>query len=73
MHDTLAATDEIYNAALQILNAHGVDAKAAPLVMATVAQRIDAFAIGAMAHELSTLESELGKLREEPEGEVDNG
>lgn len=74
MHRALAAADEIYSAALQILNGHGVDAKAVPLVMGTVTQRIETFAIGAMAHELAALESELAELKREPEqGEVDNG
>ena len=69
MHDALAATDEIYNAALQILNGHKVDAKLVPLVMCTAAQRVEQFAIGAMAHELVALEDS-----NEPErGEVDNG
>lgn len=62
MLDALQAADEIYNAALQILSAHQVDAKAVPLVMESVAHRLDAFAIGAMAHELAagqeTTESE---------------
>ena len=70
MQKVLAAADEMYNAALQILNGHGVDAKAVPLVMCTVAQRLDAFALGAMAHELSTLE---GLKKEREQEEVDDG
>lgn len=56
MLNALQATDEIYNAALQILSAHQVDAKAVPLVMGAVAQRLDSFALGAMAHELAALQ-----------------
>ena len=54
MLDALQAADEIYNMALQILSAHQVDAKAVPLVMGSVTQRLDSFAIGSMAHELAT-------------------
>ena len=53
MENALTATDEIYSVALQILNQHQVDAKLVPLVMGTVAQRLESFAIGAMAHELA--------------------
>lgn len=74
MNDALIAADEIYSTALQILNSYRVDAKLVPLVMGTVTQRIETFAIGAMAHELAALESELTELKREPEkGEVDNG
>lgn len=62
MENALTATDEIYSVALQILNQHQVDATLVPLVMGTVTQRLESFAIGAMAHELAarqeTTESE---------------
>lgn len=47
------AADEIFNVALQILNERQLDAKLVPLVMGAVSHRLDAFAIGAMARELS--------------------
>lgn len=53
MDNALIAADEIYSVALQIMNNYQVDAKLVPLVMGTVTQRLDTFAIGAMAHELS--------------------
>ena len=56
----LQATDEIYNAALQILSSYQVDAKLVPLVMGTVAQRLESFAIGAMAHELAARQETTG-------------
>lgn len=66
MHRALAAADEIYNVALQILNNYGVDAKAVPLVMGTVTQRIETFATGAMAREMAA-------LRKTDTEEVDDG
>ena len=53
MENALLATDEIYSVALQIMNSYQVDAKLVPLVMGTVTQRLESFAIGAMAHELA--------------------
>ena len=53
MENALQATDEIYSVALQIMNNYQVDAKLVPLVMGTVTQRLETFAIGAMAHELA--------------------
>lgn len=47
------AADEIFNVALQILNERQLDAKLVPLVMGAVSHRLDAFAIGEMARELS--------------------
>jgi len=58
MENELIAADEIYNVALQILNSHGVDAMAVPLIAATVAHRLEAFATGAMARELAALRKE---------------
>lgn len=55
MEDALIAADEIYNVALQILNKHEVDAAAVPLIAATAMQRLEAFAIGAMAREVAAL------------------
>ncbi len=55
MDNELVAADEIYNVALQILNSHGVDAMAVPLIAATVAHRLEAFATGAMAREMAAL------------------
>ena len=63
MHEALIAADEIYNIALQILNSHQVDAKLVPLIMGAVTQRLECFAIGAMARELEKPE----------ETEVENG
>ena len=65
MEKNLMAADEIYSTALQIMNAHDVDAMAVPLIAATVAHRLEAFATGAMARELAA-------LKEHTE-EVDNG
>lgn len=74
MNDALAAADEIYNAALQIMSAYKVDAKTVPLVMGYIAHRLEPFALGAMAHELSALEAELEQARKEHEdSEVENG
>lgn len=50
--NALMATDEIYNAALQILSGYGVDTKLIPLVMGTVSHRIESFATGDLAREL---------------------
>lgn len=47
------AADEIFNVALQILNERQLDAELVPLVMGAVSHRLDAFAIGEMARELS--------------------
>lgn len=62
MENAIIAADEIFNVALQILNERQLDAKLVPLVMGTVTQRLESFAIGAMAHELAarqeTTESE---------------
>lgn len=62
MENAIMAADEIFNVALQILNERQLDAKLVPLVMGTVTQRLESFAIGAMAHELAarqeTTESE---------------
>ena len=55
MTEELIAADEIYNVALQVLDAHKVDAMAVPLISATVAHRLDAFATGAMAREMAAL------------------
>lgn len=55
------AVDDIYGAALQILNERNVDAKAVTLVASTVAQRLEQFAIGAMARELSELRASEGR------------
>lgn len=63
MENALTATDEIYSVALQILNQHQVDAKLVPLIMGAVTQRLECFAIGAMARELEKPE----------ETEVENG
>ena len=52
MHEALIAADEIYNVALQVMNNHQVDAKLVPLIMGAVTQRLECFAIGAMAREL---------------------
>ena len=72
--DALAAADEIYNTALQIMSAHEVDAKMVPLIIGCVAHRLEPFALGAMAHELSALEAELEQARKEHEdSEVENG
>lgn len=51
--EALIAADEIYGVALQILNEHKVEPMAVPLVMGTVTQRLECFAMGAMAHELA--------------------
>lgn len=63
MHEALIAADEIYNITLQIMNSHQVDAKLVPLIMGSVTQRLECFAIGAMARELEKPE----------ETEVENG
>lgn len=73
MQRLLEAADEIHSAALQILNHYEVDAKAVPLVMATAAQRLEQFAIGAMARELSALDGELAELRKQEDKEVEDG
>ena len=52
MNRVLQATDVIYNNALQILSSYQVDPKLIPLVMGTVTQRLETFALGAMANEL---------------------
>jgi hypothetical protein len=52
MNEALEAAEEIFSAALQIMNSRGVNAKMAPLIMGTVTSRLNAFAIGEMAHEL---------------------
>lgn len=51
--EALQAADVIYNNALQILSEAKVDPKLIPLVMGTVTQRLECFAMGAMAHELA--------------------
>lgn len=61
LENALIAADEIYNVALQILNQRGVDAAAVPLIVATAMQRLEAFAIGAMAREVAALKSEEDK------------
>lgn len=53
MENAIMAADEIFNVALQILNERQLDAKLVPLVMGAVSHRLDAFAIGEMARELS--------------------
>ena len=68
MVDALQAADEIYNAALQILSAHQVDAKAVPLVMGAVAQRLDSFALGAIAHELAASQPKEAEHADSEEG-----
>ena len=68
MTEELIAADEIYNVALQILNNHEVDAMAVPLIAATVAHRLEAFALSAMAREVAALR-EKGTDTEE----VDDG
>lgn len=68
MENALIAADEIYNVALQILNQHEVDATAVPLIAATAMQRLEVFAIGAMAREVAALR-EKGNDTEE----VDDG
>ena len=73
MHRLLEAADEIYSTALQILNHYEVDAKAVPLVMAAAAQRLEQFAIGAMAREMSTLDGKLAELRKQEDKEVEDG
>lgn len=73
MGRNLVAADEIYNVALQILNDRNVDAKAVPLVIATVAQRLEQFALGAMARELSMSKNELAELKKEQDKEVEDG
>lgn len=65
--NALQATDEIYNAALQILSGYQVDAELVPLVMGTVAQRLDAFALGAMAHDKAALQAEVADLKQPQE------
>ena len=67
MENALKAADEIFGMALQLLNDNGVDAKLVPLVMGTVAQRVEQFAIGAIAGELAAIKN--GADTEE----VDNG
>jgi len=74
MQKLLEAADEVYSAALQILNHYEVDAEAVPLVIAAAAQRLEQFAIGAMARELSTRDGELAELRKEQDKEeVEDG
>ena len=67
MENALKAADEIFGMASQLLNDNGVDAKLVPLVMGTVAQRVEQFAIGAIAGELAAIKN--GADTEE----VDNG
>ena len=66
MTEELIAADEIYNVALQVLDAHKVDAMAVPLISATVAHRLDVFATGAMAREMAA-------MRKDDTEEVDDG
>lgn len=76
MEKHLIAADEIYNVSLQILNENRVDAEAVPLIVATAMQRLEAFAIGAMARELSemkTKEDNENTTAEDIEKEVDDG
>ena len=73
MHRLLEASEEIYSTTLQILNHYGVDAKAVPLVVAAASQRLDQFAIGAMAREMSTLDGELAELKKQEDKEVEDG
>lgn len=58
LENALIAADEIYNVALQILNQRNVEPAAVPLIVATAMQRLEAFAIGAMAREVAALKSE---------------
>ena len=69
MQMMLIAADEIYSAALQILNHYGVEAKAVPLIVETAAHRLESFAVGAMARELA----ELSETKEPENSEVGNG
>ena len=69
IHDAIIAADEIYDAALRIMNEHGVEAEAVPLIAATAMQRLDAFAIGAMARKSAAHIADT----EDGEGTVDDG
>lgn len=75
MEKHLIAADEIYNVSLQILNENRVDAEAVPLITATAMHRLEAFAIGAMARELSEMKSKEDNenTAEDIEKEVDDG
>lgn len=67
MQNAIEAADLIYNDALQIMSQLEVDPKLIPLVMGTVTQRLESFAIGDMARELSALKRQPESDTEEQE------
>ena len=67
MQHAIEAADLIYNDALQILSQMEVDPQLIPLVMGTVTQRLESFAIGDMARELSALKRQPESDTEEQE------
>lgn len=65
MHHAIEATDIIYNDALQVVSQLGVDPKLIPLIMGTVTQRLESFAIGDLARELSKAVAQSEQATEE--------
>lgn len=69
----LAASDEIFNSTLQILNAYSIEAIDVPFVMAHVENRINAFAIGKLAHDIEEKQMRIAELEKEDEPEPTEG
>lgn len=68
-------TDRIYSMALQIVGQSNVHPKLIPLIMGTVSHRLEVYAIGDMARELSEMKSKEDNenTAEDTEKEVDDG
>lgn len=71
----IEVTDQIYSMALQIVGQSNVHPKLIPLIMGTVSHRLEVYAIGDMARELSEMKSKEDNenTAEDIEKEVDDG